>query len=422
MSGRSRRGLVGLLAADGISTLGTRMSALALPWFVLTTTGSPTSTGLVAAAELTPYMLVQGLGGPLVDRLGAWRISVSTDLVATAAVAAIPLLHLAHGLSLAFVFAFAAVTGVMRGAGDAARYVLLPGVGELAGTPLERSAGLFDGMSRTAGLIGAPVAGALIAVTSAVNVLLIDAATFAVSALLVARLVPRSAQPAPPDGPPQKYLASLGEGFRHLRGDRLLLGIGLMVLVTNMIDQAGSAVFSPVWAKEVAHSSVALGLMSAAFGVGSVAGNAFTTWLGPRLPRHRTYAVGFLLTGGPRYLTLALAGTVSPVLVVNLIAGMGAGGINPILGAVQYERIPRELQVRVLGAINATAWAGIPLGGLLGGVFVQGAGLRAALITAAALYLATTLVPFVFPVWRQMDRSPGTERDKLPECSTAPSS
>jgi MFS family permease len=253
-------------------------------------------------------------------------------------------------------------------------------------------------------------------------VLAIDATTFAISAVVVRWLVPLSAQPPPapvvadqPAGDPS-YFASLAEGFRYLRQDRLLLGIATMVAVTNLIDQASGAVLTPVWAVRVAHSSVALGLIGGTFAVGAVAGNAVTTWLGSRMPRRLTYGVGFALVGAPRFIALAIATTVSPVLVVMLISGLGAGGINPILGAVEYSRVPRHLQARVLGAVGATAWVGIPVGSLAGGALVTVIGLRGALLAAAIAYGVTTLAPFVFPVWREMDR----EDDPEPAATATP--
>jgi hypothetical protein len=413
-----RRGLLGLLAAVGTSLLGTRMSFLAVPWFVLVTTGSATQTGLVAFAEMAPYALLQGLGGPLVDRWGAWRISVGTDAAAALAVGLVPVLSAGGVLTLPVLAGLMAVAGVLRGGGDAARHVLVPGVGAPAGMPLERSAGLYDGVNRIASLVGAPVAGVLVAATSSLTVLAIDAATFLASSLLVLLFVPRSAQPPVSSetvGGEVSYLASLGEGFRYFRGDRLLLGIGAMVLITNLLDQAGGSVLVPVWAAQVAHSSVALGLIGGATALAAVLGNVVISWLGPRLPRRLTYAVGFLLCGAPRFVALAFATTVSPVLVVTFLAGLGAGGLNPILGAVMYERIPRHLQARVLGAVGASAWAGMPVGSLVGGVLVAGAGLRPALLICAAAYGVTTLTPFVFPAWRQMDRLP-------PEPPSAPTS
>ena len=62
--------LYGWLTAEAISLLGTRVSMIAIPWLVLTTTGSPTQTGLVAFAEITPMVLFKASGGPLVDRVG----------------------------------------------------------------------------------------------------------------------------------------------------------------------------------------------------------------------------------------------------------------------------------------------------------------------------------------------------------------
>ncbi len=404
-----RRGLVGLLGAVGASLLGTRMSFVALPWFVLVSTGSATRTGVVAFAEMAPYVAVQALGGPLVDRTGLRRAAVAGDLVAAAAMGAVPLLHEAGLLHLAALAALVAVVGAARGGGDVARDVMVPWVGGDAGLALERASGLYDGVSRLATLVGAPLAGVLVAVSSPLAVLGIDAVTFAVSAALIAGLVPASVErPSSEPASERSYLSSLGEGFRYLRGDRLLLGIATMVLVTNFVDQAAGAVLSPVWAREVAHSAVALGLLGAAFGLGAVLGNAVTTWLGPSLPRRLGYGVGFLLAGAPRFLAMAFAGLV-PVLGVTFAAGLGAGGINPILGAVEYERVPRHLQARVLGAVGASAWAGIPLGGLAGGAFVTAFGLRAALLTAAAVYGLATLSPFVFPAWRMMERGAAAE-------------
>ncbi len=414
---RSRRGLAGLLAANFVSILGTRMSMLALPWFVLVTTGSAAETGLVVFAEMAPYVLVQGFGGPVVDRFGTWRISIASDAIAACMLGLVPLVYVTGGLSLGVIMALVAVAGAVRGAGDTARHVLVPGLADAAATPLERASGWYDAVSRGAGMIGAPLAGVLIAVASAPAVLAIDAATFIVSAVAVAVLVPRSAQPGSgttlddPGAvaePGASYLASLREGFAHLGADRLLLGIACMILVTNLLDQAFSAVLAPVWANEVTGSPVVLGMMGAVMGVGALIGNGSAAWLGPRLPRRWTFAWGFLLAGGPRYFILAAVSSVSPVLAISFLAGLGAGGINPILGAVEFERIPRHLQTRVLGALGATAWAGIPFGALVGGALVEQLGLQGALAATGAAYLVTTLAPFVFPVWRQMDRPAAT--------------
>jgi hypothetical protein len=64
------------------------------------------------------------------------------------------------------------------------------------------------------------------------------------------------------------------------------------------------------------------------------------------------------------------------------------------------------LQARVLGLTVAVSWAGIPLGGLLGGWTVQLLGLQPAWLVFGGLYLLVTLTPFVDRAWRELGRKP----------------
>ena len=67
------RGFAVLLAAEAVSRVGSRMSFLALPWFVWVTTHSAAQMGMVGFAEMLPYFIAQAFGGPLMDRIGAMR-------------------------------------------------------------------------------------------------------------------------------------------------------------------------------------------------------------------------------------------------------------------------------------------------------------------------------------------------------------
>jgi len=75
---RDRR-LLALLVAETISTTGSQMTWLALPWFVLVTTGSATKTSFVAAAELVGLAALGLPGGKLLGRLGARRTMILCD-------------------------------------------------------------------------------------------------------------------------------------------------------------------------------------------------------------------------------------------------------------------------------------------------------------------------------------------------------
>ncbi len=398
---RVRAGFTALLVAEAVSKIGSRMSFLALPWFVWVTTHSPAQMGLVGFAEMLPYVAVQGLGGPLVDRIGTRRTSVAGDWLAVVSVGAIPLLADTGALGFGVLLALVAVTGAARGAADNAKSVMLPDL--IGDMPTERATGLHDGVSRLATLIGAPLGGVLIGFFSAQTVLLVDAVSFAFAALVIAWFVPRRQVVATE---PKSYLASLREGFAWLRRDRLTQGITAMLFVTNLADQAIAAVLVPLWAAQVTGSALTAGIIAGAIGLGAMIGSLVLATIGPRLPRRLTFGICFLILGAPRCLVFAFVDQVPAVVTVVLLAGLAAGALNPILGAVAYERIPPELLARVFGALGAVAWAGIPLGGLIAGALVSLVGLSGAFVAMAAIYFLATLAPFFGRSWREMDRRP----------------
>jgi MFS family permease len=88
----------------------------------------------------------------------------------------------------------------------------------------------------------------------------------------------------------------------------------------------------------------------------------------------------------------------------NFIASMGAGPLNPILGAVQFERIPRTMRGRVGGAIGAGAWSAMPLGMLLGGVLTEQIGVQPMLLGLGLIYIVTTLSMAFIPAMKEMNR------------------
>jgi MFS family permease len=403
---RRRLPLLGLYVAEGVSSTGTSMTVVALPWFVLAMTGSPLLMGVIGLAEMLPYVLAQLLGGPLVDRVGARRASITADALSTVAVAAVPLAHLSGGLPFGVLVACVATAGALRGPGDGAKQVLLPRVVAASCVPMERAAGFSDGVRRAATLVGAPVGGVLVGLLGAPAVLAVDAASFAAGALLVAAAVPgdpRDGAVRAPASRAGQYVADLRAGLRFLFRDPLLRAIALMLALTNTIDAAKSVVLLPLWAAGAGGPAV-LGLVAAVFAGAAAVGTIVAGLAGHRLPRRLAFAVCFLVGGAPRIAVLALGAPLACVLAVTAVSGLACGALNPFLAAAQYERIPAHLQARVLGAVNALAWAGIPFGGLLGGALASGAGLVPALAVAAAAYLAVTLLPFIQPAWRGMDR------------------
>ncbi|MER0446039.1 MFS transporter [Streptomyces sp. Edi4] len=408
---RDRRPLTAVLTANAVSATGSSLTLIGVPWFVLQTTGSAGRAGVVAFCATLPIVVSALAGGPVIDRVGRRRVSVGSDVVCGLAVAAIPLLHQAGLLAFWLLCVLMALGGLAHTPGATARAVLLPDLARRSGLTLARAASAYDAVARGARMTGAALAGVLIALTGAGNVLLIDGATFAVSALLVAAGLRGLPEARPRRGPApvtvRTYKAELREGYAHLARTRLLLAVVAMVMLMNGTDQGWNAVLLPVHAERYLGGASQLGLLTALFGAGGLAGALLYGLVGHRFSRRTVFSVCVLLCGAPRYAVAALTHTTLPLAVTMVVAGLAGGTLNPILTTVIYERVPDALRSRVSGVLTAGCELAMPLGGIAAGLLVESAGPHGALLVVGGVYLLATLSPLVFPAWRGLATGPG---------------
>jgi MFS family permease len=173
-------------------------------------------------------------------------------------------------------------------------------------------------------------------------------------------------------------------------------------------------VLLPVWAKQTGAGAGTLGLVFATMSGASVIGALVAAKWGERIPRFRMYVVAFLVAGLPRFVVLAVGAPLGLVLGVSVVAGVFSGFLNPILGAVFFERIPAHLTGRVSSLSTSLCFALMPLGGLVGGLLVSGFGLSPALLAVGAAYLLATMAPLVVPSFRAMDRPATAASERRP--------
>ncbi|MFB9601621.1 MFS transporter [Streptomyces roseofulvus] len=400
-----------------VSLTGTRISVVALPWFVLVTTGSATRTGLVAFCEMAPYVVVKAFTGPLVDRIGPRAVSWTTDLASATAAAAVPLLHVLDLLTFPLLLVLVAVIGAARGPGDLAKEVMVPEAAEHGRVPLERATGLSGVVERLASTVGLAAGGALVTLLGPLTGLAVNAGCFALGSVLVGLALPRGTGRAAEDpaaAPAERsgYWRRFGEGLAFLRGDPLLLTVIVMLGVTNFLDAAFASVLVPVWARESGHGPTAIGLAGSVMGAAAVGGSLIAAAVAHRLRRRLVVLAGFLLVGAPRFLILAADAPLGAVLAVFAVGGFGAGFVNPVLGAVLVERVPRRMLGRVNALGDSLSWAGIPLGGLVAGAAVAAAGLVPILLACGTAYFLATNLAGLRPEWREMDRTRGRDAVK----------
>jgi len=202
------RALVALLTAETVSMTGSMMTWLALPWFVLATTGSAGRMGLVLAVEALGVAVCGIPGGGVSARLGARRTMLVVNAVAGPLILSVPVLHWAGALSFGVLLAMVFVLGALFGPYFAAQRVALSDLlGEDEALVSDANA-FLQAAQRVTMLLGPVLAGILITAIGAPSVLLVDAATFVFALFAIALFVPAAARPAPADRAAARYRSS----------------------------------------------------------------------------------------------------------------------------------------------------------------------------------------------------------------------
>jgi len=375
---RDRR-ILALLCAEAVSTSGSEMTWLAVPWFVLATTGSPTRMGFVVAAGVAGAALFGLPGGALLARLGARQTMLIADACRAPLVLAVPVLHwtgaLSYPLLLAIVFAESAFFGPYF----AAQRVVVP---ELLGEGEEvvgRANALLQGATRITLVLGPATAGVLIGVVGAATVLVIDAASFAVSFALIASFLPRTR-------PVVRAESSGGvfAGLAYIRRDPLLRAWGSMMVV---IDASWLVLFAAVPVlvfEEYGRRAAIAGWLIGAFGAGALAGNVIAYRTLRRFDSLTWASVGLLVEAVPLWL-LPLPLPAVAVGAALCAAGLANGLVNPALHSILTLRPPAAIRGKVMSALLTLSQVGGPLALLAAGPALGAFGARPVFAVVAAV-------------------------------------
>ena len=359
---------------------GSQMTWLALPWFVLVTTGSATRMTFVVAAEIVGLGALGLPGGRWLGRVGAWRTMVVCDGARAPLMMLIPLLHWSGLLSFALLLAAAFALGALSAPYFAAQKMIVP---ELLGEDeslVSRANALFQGATRITMLLGPLAAGVLIAAISAPAVLVVDAATYVVASALVLLFVPRREPVAA--GDEERGLAT---GLRFLARERLLR---VWTPVFAVGDAAWTAFFVAVPVLVVTRFDAdprVAGWLLASFGVGAVVGNVVAyRLLSGRVRGLTVIAVGVLGQALPLWvLTAELpAAAYSAALAVS---GLANGLVNPSIHALMTLRIPPPLRPTVMTTMMMVFAFVQPLGVFGTGPVLDAFGTEPVLVAFAAV-------------------------------------
>jgi predicted MFS family arabinose efflux permease len=379
---RDRR-LLALLASETISVTGSQMTWVALPWFVLTTTHSPGKMTLVLLSESLGLILFGLPGGTLLEKLGARRTMILADAVRAPLTLVIPVLYWSGGLSFALLLALVFAIGALSTPYFAAQRSIVPDlVGE--DEAMVGKANVFlQSAQRVTMLLGPATAGVLIALLDAPSVIVIDAATYVVSGLLVAVFIhTRKAAPLDHEQRPRFF-----DGIRYVLHDPLLRGWMVAFVLGDAAWMAFFAAVPVLVVSDYGSNPRIVGWIFASFGVGAVLGNTAAWRLQDR--REGLWIIATLVYGQALPLwALVFHIPALAVMSVLFVSGVFNGLVNPSIHALLTLSSPPAIRARVMSALATVFMLSSPLGLAFAGPVLSTAGAHPVLVSFAAIQTA----------------------------------
>jgi MFS family permease len=371
-----------LFTADTISQFGTQVSQLAIPLVaVITLHASPVEVGVLVACQYLAFLLIGLPAGVWVDRARRRIVLVSCDVGRAVLLLSVPAAWWLDALSMPQLYGVALLTGGLNLFFDVAYQSYLPHLVD-RDRLVEGNAKLQA--TQTVNMVGGPaVGGLLVRLLGAPLAVLVDAVSFAVSALFLARI--GKSEPRPERKPDAHLGREMLEGLRFVLGNRLLRPIALSTAWINFFGSIVDAMLMLLLVRELGLSAGVVGLILSLGAVGALTGSfvagrfAALVGIGPAI-----------------WLSIALS---RPFALLLPAAQPGwllwlAVGLWPITwaGAVIYNITQVSLRQRItpdrmLGRMNASmrflVWGTLPLGGVVGGLLGEAVGIREALWTGA---------------------------------------
>lgn len=392
------------MIANIVGLIGRQLSVVALPWFVLSTTGSASRAGVVGAAVLLPGLAVGIFGGVLVDRLGYRKVSVISDVVAAVSTALIPLLYLTTGLEFWQLLVLVFFSSLLDVPALTARRSMIPELSSHAGMSLDRVNASFESLQNLSLLLGTPLAGLMVAWLGARHVLWLDAGASAISAVVVVLTIPtslflrhRSAA--------QGYWADVMAGLSFIRRDQVLWPMVIVLALSNAVSVAIAGVVLPVYFHDEFGSAASLGLVLAAMGGGAFMGSTLYGAMAGRISRRAIWYAAFFLAPLEFWVFLVSPG-VAVLAATFFVVGIMMGPINPIMVTLRHERSPKEIRGRVFSTYSAISMAASPAGILVAGNLIDGVGFNPTIVILATAGQVIGIAALLVPGFRHMDRPP----------------
>ncbi len=348
-----------------ISRLGDQFTIIALIWFVLQLTGSGIAIGLVVFCFQLPTIISSPLMGKLLDRYQPCTIMAVDNFGRACIIAAIPALYLFGALHLWMVYVLALFSGILSPATEVGCRIVIPRL--VPDEELEKANSLSSISWDFATLVGPALAGILVTVIGAPNVLLLDAASFVLMGTMVLSIPQiQSVHTRVKEVENRKSLLGFGTIF-SMKAVRFLTVLTLLFLFAQGLAEVAIPVYSQ---KTLGAGAAGYGLLMSAFGVGSLLALTLISQFWSRNKRQGLSLALILIMSGLLLVPLVFLRTLPVAMLFMSLAGFAAAPYYVVEQSLMQRLVPKSVQGQVFGARGALSVAGYPLGGATGGLLM----------------------------------------------------
>jgi MFS family permease len=385
-----------------VSVLGSRVSAFALPYLVLTLTDSPARAGVVAFAAGLPLLLWQLPAGGLVDRWDRKRTMIWCDLGRGVVIVSIALALWAERLTFTQVVTVAFVEGSLFVFFNLAQNAAIPNV--VTGEQLGRALAQNEAGARGAALAGGPIGGLLFGISQALP-FVFDSVSFVASIGSIAST--RAEFRSEPRAERDTFVREVAEGFRWLWHNRFLRATSLLFAGGNFIVNAVILAVIVV-SRGRGAAPLETGVILSFIGIGALLGALVAAWAQRHIrPRLIIVGINWIFAA----LVAAMAVPQRPILIGPIIGllAFSVPTLTVLVSTYELSLIPDRLLGRVESVILLLAWGSIPFGSLIAGSLLEWLGFTPALLTLAGLMALVAFGATISPAMRNIPPLPGAE-------------
>ncbi|MGX7678157.1 MFS transporter [Jatrophihabitans sp. DSM 45814] len=387
-----------LFLARTISVLGDMLVPVALAFAVLDFGGGASGLGFILAARAVPSVVLLLLGGVVGDRYPRRTVLLLSSSVACATQLLIGLLLVTGSAATWSIAAFVAVRGATSAFFNPTSTAAIAYV-----APAERrqaTFALFTIAGNTAEVAGPSLAGVLLLALNPGWILVFDAATFLLGAMLIGRA---GALGSPTGATTKRGLRSeLRSGLGYVRASRWLSAVIASASAFQVFLLATLSVLGPVVALSRLGGSSSWAAISAALGAGGMLGSSLAMVSRPGRPLLVGYSL-LVLGCGPTLLLLAVPATTPVLAFTEFISGIAVAYFGAMEASAIAKRVPSEMLARVDSVNRFGSMALRPIGMLCIGPIASAIGVRQALIAAGLLTLLSVSAPLLVQEVRNLE-------------------